>query len=216
MSLRETVERSLSAAVLSGELVPGELVSVPNLAARFGISATPVREAMLDLEKRGFVVSVRNKGFRVTEVSETDVREIVQLRQWLECGAAESVCAKFPQASVQEFRVLADGLVESVDRKDFAGHIALDIEFHLKLLQLAENGRLVELVTDLRQRTRRVGLLHLAPEILQRTAREHHEMIDLLIAGDAASFRDLLWQHIASILSDLPQDADRDSGSGAR
>lgn len=200
VSLRETVESSLSAAILSGELAPGELVSVPTLATRFGISATPVREAMLDLEKRGFVVSVRNKGFRVTEVSEADLREIVQIRQWLECGAAEEVCANFGKASVDEFRALADKLVESADRKDVTTHVGLDIEFHIGLLRLADNARLVTLVTELRQQTRRVGLSHAAPGSLHRIAREHHEMLDLLIEGRAEAFRELLWHHIASVL----------------
>ena len=64
-SLRDRIGESLSAAIISGELAPGTLVSVPSLAVQFAVSATPVREAMLDLEQRGFVTSVRNKGFRV-------------------------------------------------------------------------------------------------------------------------------------------------------
>src|SRR6188472_1730558 len=63
-SLRDRISKSLSAAITSGELAPGTLVSVPTLASQFDVSATPVREAMLDLEQRGFVEPVRNKGFR--------------------------------------------------------------------------------------------------------------------------------------------------------
>lgn len=83
-SLREQIGESLSAAIVSGELAPGTLVSVPGLAAEFGVSATPVREAILDLEKRGFVCSVANKGFRVTEVSRSDLVDIIELRTMLE------------------------------------------------------------------------------------------------------------------------------------
>ncbi len=63
-SLRDERECAVAAAIISGELVAGTLVSVPGLANQFGVSATPVREAMLDLEKRGFVETVRNRGFR--------------------------------------------------------------------------------------------------------------------------------------------------------
>ena len=199
-SLRQEAEESLSAAIISGELAPGELVSVPSLAALFGISATPVREAMLDLEKRGFVTSVRNKGFRVTGVSEDDLREIVQVRQWLECGAAVAVSKNFSSAEVTEFRKLADDLVESADRRDLAAHVALDIDFHLGLLRLVGNSRLVAMVGDLRQQTRRVGLSQMDDADLHRSAQEHHEMIDLLLEGRAAQFQDLLWRHIGSIL----------------
>ena len=69
-SLREQVTSALRAAVISGEMRPGVVYSAPSLAARFRVSATPVREALLDLVKEGLVVSVRNKGFRVTEVTD--------------------------------------------------------------------------------------------------------------------------------------------------
>src|SRR5882672_10851460 len=64
-SLRDQVRRSLEAAMVAGELRPGELYSAPALGERFGVSATPVREAMLDLARDGFVVAERNRGFRV-------------------------------------------------------------------------------------------------------------------------------------------------------
>ena len=68
-SLREEITELLRAAVMAGELQPGVTYSAPSLAEQFGVSATPVREAMLDLEKEGLVEIVRNKGFRVTSPS---------------------------------------------------------------------------------------------------------------------------------------------------
>src|SRR5680860_1158557 len=106
-SLRDRISKSLSAAIISGELAPGTLVSVPTLASQFEVSATPVREAMLDLEQRGFVASVRNKGFRVTEVSEQDLREIVELRQLIEAPAMRSLAGSFPIGSLPQWRALA-------------------------------------------------------------------------------------------------------------
>ncbi|MFE1904847.1 GntR family transcriptional regulator, partial [Streptomyces gardneri] len=68
--LRDQVAHALRAALISGELRPGVVYSAPTLAEDFGISATPVREAMLDLAREGLVEPVRNKGFRVTEVDQ--------------------------------------------------------------------------------------------------------------------------------------------------
>jgi DNA-binding GntR family transcriptional regulator len=68
-SLRDQVRRSLEAAMIAGELLPGQLYSAPSLGERFGVSATPVREAMHDLAKDGFVVAERNRGFRVLEIT---------------------------------------------------------------------------------------------------------------------------------------------------
>ena len=83
-SLREKVTRALEAAVVAGELAPGVIYSAPVLAERFGVSATPVREAMLDLVGEGMVEPVRNRGFRVVEVSEADLDQISQIRLLLE------------------------------------------------------------------------------------------------------------------------------------
>src|SRR5665647_3493971 len=107
-SLRGRIGESLSAAIISGELAPGTLVSVPTLASQFAVSATPVREAMLDLEQRGFVASVRNKGFRVTEVSEQDLREIVELRQLIEAPAMRQLAGSFPVETLPQWRALAE------------------------------------------------------------------------------------------------------------
>ena len=99
-SLRDRIGKSLSAAIMSGELEPGALVTVPTLALQFAVSATPVREALLDLKQRGFVSSVRNKGFRVTAVSAEDLGEIVELRQWLEVPAMRDLATDFPMSAM--------------------------------------------------------------------------------------------------------------------
>jgi DNA-binding transcriptional regulator YhcF (GntR family) len=83
-NLRERVLRALRAAIISGELTPGEVYSAPSLAATFGVSATPVREAMLDLAKENLVVVVPNKGFRVTVVDEEQLDQITAVRRLLE------------------------------------------------------------------------------------------------------------------------------------
>ena len=70
--------------MVAGELKPGEMYSAPALGERFGVSATPVREAMLDLVKDGFVEAVRNRGFRVLEMSDEDLDEVSQIRLLLE------------------------------------------------------------------------------------------------------------------------------------
>ncbi|GMA91388.1 hypothetical protein GCM10025869_19170 [Homoserinibacter gongjuensis] len=63
------------------------LVTAPNLAGRFGVSATPVREAMINLERRGLVESVPQKGFRVLGMGSAEVQELLQIRSWLEAPA---------------------------------------------------------------------------------------------------------------------------------
>src|SRR5665647_1692927 len=147
-SLRDRISESLSAAIISGELAPGTLVSVPTLASQFAVSATPVREAMLDLEQRGFVASVRNKGFRVTEVSEQDLREIVELRQLIEAPAMRQLAGSFPVETLPQWRALAEQIAVHADSANLTGFIESDRGFHLGLLGLYGNVRLVDMVHE--------------------------------------------------------------------
>ena len=161
-SLRDRIGKALSAAIISGELAPGTLVSVPALAAEFEVSATPVREAMLDLEQRGFVESVRNKGFRVTQVSLRDLREIVELRQLLEVPAMTALAGRVPPARMPKLRTMADQIATHAGAAELTRFIESDRDFHLALLAEYGNERLVALVRELRSQTRMVNLASMA------------------------------------------------------
>jgi DNA-binding GntR family transcriptional regulator len=196
-SLRGKVEDALAAAIISGEMPPGEMFSAPNLAITFNVSATPVREAMLNLQKRGFVEAVRNKGFRVTHVSDNDLREIVAVRQLLEPPAMRQLAENFPQDRFPELRARADEIVAGARAGDLKAYLAADHAFHLGLLELLGNRLLVEVVADLRSRTRLTGLATLLKtEQLDRSAGEHHELLDLLAASDGQGAHDVMMRHI--------------------
>ena len=200
VSLRADVEHALSAAIVSGELAPGSIVSVPALAERFGVSATPVREAMLELAKQGFVESVRNKGFRITQVSEEDLLEIVQIRRWLEVPAMGLLAKSFPVDQTGRFRCLADAIVQAAGQGQFQEYLNADTVFHLELLRLLKNDRLVSVVSQLRSQTRMVGLSDLRETIeLEKSAQEHHLLLDRLAAREDAEAEELMFRHIGHV-----------------
>jgi len=200
-SLRAEVEHALSAAIVSGELAPGVVISVPELAARFEVSATPVREAMLNLENRGFVTSVRNKGFRITPVGESDLQELVQIRRWLEVPAARIAAEDFPTEQMPRFRKLAQTIVTAAAKADFPAYLAADVDFHLAMIELTGNSRLRSIVADLRSQTRMVGLADLKDTTqLEKSAQEHHEMLDLIEAEKLDELDELMERHIGHIV----------------
>lgn len=196
-SLRSRVENSLASAIISGELEPGTMVSVPVLAAQFEVSITPVREAMLNLEDRGFVESVKNKGFKVTEVSARDLREIAQLRCWLEAPAMRLVAERLRIDSVEPYREMARRVSERAALADREAYLAAHSAFHTALLVLTDNQHLVELVAELRRQTRMIGVAdqHPSAEIL-RSAAEHEELLDLLERGDGEAAERFMAHHI--------------------
>ncbi|MFE2499109.1 GntR family transcriptional regulator [Streptomyces scopuliridis] len=200
-SLRERVEEAIAAAIVSGQMPAGEVFSAPTLAARFGVSATPVREAMLNLAKRGMVDIVRNKGFRVTAVSEDELRAIVDVRQLLEAPAVRRLAGTLSAADLTHLRGLAEEIVRGARDADLARYLQADTTFHLTLLKLAGNLRLHDIVADLREQTRLTGLADLvATEELQASAREHLDILDLLEAGSAEECERLMVRHIGHVL----------------
>ena len=199
-SYRERVADALRAALIAGELRPGEVYSAPALAARFGVSATPVREAMLDLAKEGLVDTVPNKGFRVTAVSERQLDEYTHIRSLIEIPTTAALAATAATADLEALRPVAQEIVTSASTGDLIAYVEADLRFHLGLLALAGNGHLVEVVRDLRRRSRLYGLTALAAQgRLQASAEEHLELLDALLARDEEAVREVMTRHLRHV-----------------
>ncbi|MET9310357.1 GntR family transcriptional regulator [Kribbella sp. NPDC003505] len=199
-NLRDSVANALRAAVISGELKPGEVYSAPTLGARFGVSATPVREAMLDLVREGLVISLRNKGFRVTEVSDEDLDNVAAVRQLIEPPTIRDVVPAIPAKDYPRLRRLADDIVAAAEAGDLIAYIEADRVFHVTLLAYSGNQKLVDVVSDLRSQTRLLGLTPLVESgRLVPSATEHHDLLDLVEAGDAEGAEQLMRRHIGHV-----------------
>lgn len=199
-SYRERVADALRAALVAGELRPGEVHSAPALAGRFGVSATPVREALLDLVKEGLVDPVPNKGFRVTEVSERQLDEYTHIRALIEIPTVTGLTAGADPAALEALRPAAEAIVTAAAAGDLIGYVEADRRFHLGLLALAGNEHLVEVVGDLRKRSRLYGLTALAERgLLTASAQEHLELLDALLARDEAAVRAVMTRHLGHV-----------------
>lgn len=196
-NLREAVLEQLRTAIVTGDLTAGTVVSAPTLAKTFGISPTPVREAMSNLEREGLVETIRNKGFRVTEMTEEQLDDIADIRILIEAPVMLRVVGKIPESGFAKLERLADKCLKAADTQDLHGYLIHDRDFHAGLLAHGGNHELVELATTLRRRARVYGLKALATSgQLPDSAREHHEILDLLRAGEGEKAKDLVAKHI--------------------
>ena len=132
---------------------------------------------MLDLAKEGLVEPLRNKGFRVTELTDAELDEITELRMLIEVPTVVALAADHRlewASSIERLRSLADQIVEDAESGDLIGYVDADRRFHLELLALSGNRQLVRLVGELRCRSRLFGLEQLARTgRLTRSANEH-------------------------------------------
>jgi DNA-binding GntR family transcriptional regulator len=197
-SLREQVTRALEAAVIAGELQPGVIYSAPGLAERFGVSATPVREAMLDLVGEGMVEPVRNRGFRVIEVSEADLDQISQIRLLVEVPTMGQVAKLLTAEKIAELNALGQAIEEAAQQRNLIEYLDCDRKFHAQLISAIANPRLTDLVDRLRRQARLFGLQELADTgKLVASAQEHRTLLRVLQSGDVAASESLMTAHIA-------------------
>ncbi|KOX21569.1 MULTISPECIES: GntR family transcriptional regulator [unclassified Streptomyces] len=212
--LRDQVGHALRAALIAGELRPGEVYSAPGLASDLGVSATPVREAMLDLAREGLVEPVRNKGFRITEVGERDLDQYTELRTLIEVPTVGRVTKTATREQLEELRPVAEEIVARAREHDLIGYLEADRRFHLALLGLSGNERLVETVGDLRKRSRLYGLTGLDEAgLLVSSAEEHVELLDLMIAGDARGAEACMRRHLGHVRSLWAEGRDGPAGA---
>jgi DNA-binding GntR family transcriptional regulator len=199
-SLRETIAERLRGAIVTGEMRPGQIYSAASLAVELGVSATPVREAMLTLAQEGMVEVAPNKGFRVIELTDTDLDQITYIRRLIEVPAVADVAAGPRRAAAAGLREAAEAIVTAAETGDLTDYLRADRAFHLGLLELTGNEVLVQIVGDLRSRARLYGLRSLAQSgTLIASAAEHAELLDLVLAGDSVGARALMDRHIGHI-----------------
>ncbi|WP_447924432.1 GntR family transcriptional regulator [Georgenia muralis] len=202
-SLKDQALEIIRQDLVSGEIRPGEIHSAASMAARLGTSSGPVREAMLTLVEQGIMEVVPNRGFRVTDLSDHDLDEVHELRMMLEVPAMGRLAELGLGVHAGAVRSAARRCEEAARRQDLSEFLVTDREFHLGLLELLGNGRLVKFVGQLRDQTRLYGLQVLAREgRLQESAAEHVELLAAIDDGDAARTARVMARHLAHARSD--------------
>ncbi|PNE21532.1 GntR family transcriptional regulator [Amycolatopsis sp. BJA-103] len=202
-SLRDQVLEVVRQAMVSGEIRPGDIYSAAALATRLGVSSSPVREALLTLVNQGLMEPVRNRGYRVVAMEEQDLDEIYEMRQLLEVPGTLSAAAKTGPADLERLGDLAGEIERAARENDVAGFLEADRRFHLALLSLAGNRRLLESIANLRDQTRLYGLEKLAESgRLTGAAGEHREILAAIAARDWDALENLMHTHLRHTRAD--------------
>ncbi|MFE0156681.1 GntR family transcriptional regulator [Nonomuraea sp. NPDC059007] len=196
-SLRDDAGQVIRAQIVAGEIRPGALYAIGQLAEQLQVSITPVREALLDLAKEGLIEMVRNRGFRIRVMTEADLDQIIQIRLMLEVPAVREIAARGLVDDFAPLRDLAARTEEAAMTGDWVGFLGTDRELHLTLLGHLGNPRLVDIVAQLRDQGRLYGLDHVAgtQDFIEST-REHDALLDAVESGKADEAAELMSTHL--------------------
>lgn len=213
VSLREQAREAVRTQIVLGQIKPGQVISVVTVAADLGVSVTPVREAIMDLANLGMVEIIRNRGFRVPELTSHDLDEIFKLRTMLEAPAIGEVTQVLDSKDIPAFRRLAESITEAAREGDLTSFLDRDRQFHLGLLEVLGNRRLVTTVAQLRDQARMQGLQKLADQgELTESGKEHLDIVDAIESRNSDRAADLMRKHLAhsrGIWAGLAEDAAR-------
>jgi len=185
----------LRAAILSGDLGPGERLTQEELAARFNVSMTPVREAIQQLIAQGVLDHVPYKGVQVAEVSPAEAAEIYLMRSAVESLATRQGLPNLKISNVQRLHSLHDQIAELTCQENVAEIRKCNYEFHFIFYQAAEMPRLYELIQNLWAQSP-WDTLYVIPNRTKRVVEEHQRIINAVDQGNAELVGQAMQAHL--------------------
>lgn len=201
-SLRERLYETLKEDILLNKYEPGEELQIDKLAQEFGVSTTPIREALVRLEGDGLVVSIPNRGVQVAPISLDDVRNLYEVRRLLEPYVAK-IAARYCEEG--EVEALYEKLVNLIEGPtDLAAYINADLELHELMSQHLRNTLLKDILDQVDQHSIRVRYLAessaggLRPEVVELVTREHLKILDAIRKRDEEKAAAATLQHLTN------------------
>jgi DNA-binding GntR family transcriptional regulator len=197
VGLKERIQACLRQAILDGSLPPGQKLVEGEIARQFGVSRSPVREAIQDLERQGYVVKRPRRGAFVTELTPQDVVEIFSLRVLLEGYAAAVVGQGCDPAMADRMGGLVDRMRNAVGRADLVDFSDADLDFHSLLCRATGHNRLLYLSGCLRTQ---LGFLAVLPKYspveVENVVADHERLVAAINDHDPARARQVIEGHI--------------------
>ena len=192
----ELVDR-LQTLIINSELKPGGRVPEKELCDQFGVSRTPLREALKVLASDGLVRLEPNRGAWVTQVTEEEVEEVFPVLGALEALSGELACKHITDAEIEEVRALHADMIESYERRDLDAYFSINQKIHRAILTAARNGTLATSCQALSLRMQRARYLaNMTDGRWFDAVQEHEKILQYLVARDGKQLAITLLNHM--------------------
>ena len=202
MASQTEIAQQVVESILAQKLAPGERLGEQPLADLYGVSRTLVREALMQLQARGFVEVRTRKGWYVVEPSFEQARDAFAARRVIETGMLREAGRPL-QSVIQRLRQHVAEEREAIAHADVATRTFLLADFHVCLADCLGNRLLTDVMRDLTARTTLVASLRQTTHDASQSCDEHAQIVSALEAGDTASAERLMAAHIGSVLEAL-------------
>ena len=197
--LHDEVAGRLRALIQAGELKPQERLNEGKLAARFGISRTPLREAIKILATEGLLDLLPNRGARVAIISNSEIEEMAEVIAGLEATAGELACRVGTDAEIAQIFALHEHMKQAYKAEDAPNYFDYNRQIHEGILAASHNNTLQSIYTTLSGRVQRARYAaHKTPGQWKKAMADHEQMVKLLRKRDGEALGRLLREHVRS------------------
>ena len=199
--LSKKVYRIIKSGIIDGSLEPGSKLLEAKIASKMGISRTPIREAMRELEAKGFVKMIPNQGIVVSSDSIEDIQKVMQIRGVLEGLAARLATPLITEEKIEVLETCNENMEKSVNKNNVLAFKKESNKFHSVILEVCGNDRLVKIRQNLADQILKFRNISLhVPGALESALKKHREITEALKQGDADKADELSKLHIANVL----------------
>lgn len=198
--LRDVVCKTIRRAILTGQMAPGTRLLEVHLAQELGVSRTPVREAIRELEQEGLVIMRPRRGAEVASITAPQVRDVLEVRMITDALATELSCERATDDDIKAIEDAAQGFIDAVKGGSIHTIIEKDTLFHAAIANASHNKKLAEINHDMEDQVNRYRYETLrSPDVAHIAIEEHSKIVAAIKSRDReqaviATKKHIAWQ----------------------
>jgi len=198
-SLHDELIDRLREMIVTGDLEPGTKVPEQNLASKFGVSRTPLREALKVLASEGLITLTPNKGATISQLTLEDLEEAFPVMGALEALSGELACARISDTAIDAIRQLHQQMITHYQANEMPEYFRCNQEIHNQILAAADNATLTNMYRGLSGQVRRARYVaNISKKRWQQAVSEHEEIIAALSARNGVALSEVLKRHLVN------------------
>jgi DNA-binding GntR family transcriptional regulator len=200
--LRDVVFETLQSAIMNGKLEQGNVITEQQISREFGISRTPVREALYKLTATGLIRIIPHKGFLISKWSIKEIRDVFEIRVVLERLAVELFIKNFHQENIEKLEEIIEKMEKAVQENNFMEAAKMNNQFHDLIIEKSDNQEIFNVMEPLKNKINIFRLISIStPARLKTSFAEHRSILASILKKDIENAKKLIEIHIRQVLT---------------